>query len=124
MLTYFCYTLLHALWPIGCMWAVRVIEGNPLRPADLVADGGILIVATGLNLGAVLRLINMTRWVELRIVFVGLATLTMMSGSFFYGLRYFRDAASSVAFVHMCILVFIVSLVIAIFCQFLPEDNQ
>lgn len=124
MLTYFCFTFLHALWPIGMMFAARAVQGYPLRIADVVADGGILTVATGLNIGAVSRLIKITKWVELRILFGGLATVTLLSGSFFYGLRYFRGATSSIVFVKLCIPVFIVSLVIATFCRFIPEDDQ
>lgn len=95
MLTYFCFTLWYALWPIGCMYAVRAVEGSSLRVADLVADGGILTVAMGLNVVAVARLVRITKWVALRIPFAGLASLTMLSGSFFYGLRYFRGATNS-----------------------------
>jgi hypothetical protein len=96
MLTYFCFTLLYAVWPIGMIY---------------------------LNIGAVSRLTNATKWPELKIVFVGLASLAMLCGSFFYGLRYVRGATNSVVFLDLCVLVFIVSVVIATFCRFLPEDN-
>jgi hypothetical protein len=123
MLTYFCFTLLYAVWPIGMIYVLRAVQGHALRLADVVADGGILTVAMGLNIGAVSRLTNATKWPELKIVFVGLASLAMLCGSFFYGLRYVRGATNSVVFLDLCVLVFVVSVVIATFCRFLPEDN-
>ena len=124
MLTYLCFTLPGAFFPIGCLWAARAYQGYPLRTVDVVADGGILAIAIGLYADAFARIINSgTRWLELKIVLGGCTTVAMAGGSFFYGLRYVRGATNSVVFLDLCVLVFIVSVVIATFCRFFPEDN-
>jgi hypothetical protein len=124
MMIYVCYTLPYAFWPAGIIYALHAIQGHPFRIADVVADGGILTTAIGLNMGSVWRLSNDTKWLELKIAFAGLSSFAMLSGSFFYGYRYVHGATSSVVFVDLCVLVFIVSVAIATFCRLLPEDNQ
>jgi hypothetical protein len=126
MLTYFCFTLPSATAPIGFLYvAKRVIDGSPLTIPGLVADGGILTIAIGLNASALSRLMwSGTKWLELKVVFASLASLAMLFGSYFYGMRYVHRATDSVVFVDLCLLVSIVSTGIATFCRFLPEDDQ
>lgn len=124
MLTYGCFTLPGACFPLASLYLARLYQGYPLRIADVVADGGILAVAIGLYADALSRMINATKWPELRIVFGGFASSAMLFATLFYGFRYMRRATNSVVFVDLCVVVFIVAVVIASFCRFLPEDNR
>jgi hypothetical protein len=124
MLTYFCFTLPYAGWPVGMMYLLHRFQIYPFTWPVVVADGGILSIAIGLNAAAVRRLImSEHKWLELKIVLAGFATIAMTSASFFYGLRYFHGVINSVDFVHLALLVCIVSIVIGTFCRFFPEDN-
>jgi len=125
IVTYFCFTLPYALTPIGFIYVVRMVDGSPpLNIPGLVADGGILTIAIGLNAGAISRLIRSETWPELRIAIAGFTSLVMLFGSLFYGLRYARGAANSAVFVDLSVVIFIVSVVIATFSRFLPEDKR
>jgi hypothetical protein len=125
ILTYVCYTLLYAFFPIACLFLVRSVQGSSFNIPVLVADGGIFAIAIGLNAGAFGRLIsNDTKWPEVKIVLAAFASLAMACGSFLYALRYVRGALDSALFVDLSFLVFIVSILIVLFCRLLPEDDR
>lgn len=124
MLAYFCFTLPGALFPIGCLYVARVDQGYPFRIVDVAAESTILAIAIGLYMDAVSTLFKSgPKWFEIKFMLAGFAAIAMTSASFFYGLRYMRGTTNSVVYVHESIVVFIVSIVIATFCRFLPEDN-
>jgi len=106
ILTYVCFTLLYALFPIGCLCLVRSVQGSSFNIPVLVADGGILSIAMFLNAGAFSHLIaEKTKWPEVKIVLAA-------------------SALDSTLFVDVCFLVFIASIVIGFFCRLVPEDER
>lgn len=126
MWTFLCFTLVWAFYPIGYVYAIRqFVQRVPFNWTAVVADGGILTVAIGLSFGSMARLQKSNhKWVELEIVLMAFDAIAMLGGSFFLAFRYVDGAINSTAFVDLCLLVFIVSLLIAIFCQLLPEDDE
>jgi len=123
-MTFFCFTLPYALFPVGMMWAVNKFEHSPFTLRAMAVDGGILAVAIGLNAAAVKRLVaNDSKWPELKIPLAGFASMTMMCAGSFYGLRYVRGIINSADFANMCVVLLIVTIVISTFCMFFPEET-
>lgn len=123
---YVAYTLPFAFFPIVFLYfARRLIKGDTLTPAELVADGGILTVPITLAVDSLFRLLaSDRRWYEFKMVLASLSAWTIALGSFFYAFRWYSGTTNSVVFVDLCFLVVFVSIILAAFCRFLPEDDR
>jgi hypothetical protein len=123
-LRYATCTLPSAFFPIVALYVMRLVSnGKFLTRSELVADGGVLSIAIALAADALFRLLETDRrWYEFKMVLVSLTVWTIALGSLFYGCRRASGNANSVVFVDLCFLVVAVSVILAGFCRFLPEE--
>lgn len=119
-------TLPSAFFPIVLLDAVHLVsKGETLTRSQLVTDGGILSIAIALAVNALFRLLACDRrWFEFKMVLASLTVWTIGLGSFFYACRWINGTANSLVFADLCFLVVTVSIVLAGFCRFLPEDDS
>jgi hypothetical protein len=124
-LRYVCCTLPAAFYPIVFLYAARLVtKGKMLTRSELVADGGVLSIAIALAVDALFRLLASNRqWYEFKMVLASFTVWTIGLGSFFYAFRWANGTANSVVFFDLCFLVIAVSIILAGFCRFLPEDD-
>jgi hypothetical protein len=123
---YVCCTLPFAFFPVVLLYITRrVVNGDALTYSELVADGGVLSVAITLAVDSLFRLLaSDRRWYELKLILASLTAWTIALGSFFYACRWIGGTVNSGVFVDLCLLVVVVSIILAGFCQFLPEDDR
>ena len=90
---------------------------------ELVANGGVLIIAITMATETLSRLIaSGKKWLDMKIVAGACSTGAIIVGSLFYALRYARQPTNSVLFVDLCVIVLLVSIATSTFSKFLPEE--